>query len=256
MKKSSLFITNLIINALRYAILLILSIIFIIMGALWIDVCLYIGIALLALYFIICLIFAIRFLHMLDYRSDDNPEFNEMMEHLTSDPEDFMAEIIDKYEEKKKLHGKELLILSDDELFETVSFQNLDMAENAETVEDELNCLNEARKVVYCLNLFDQEIQNGGLCQFFVNSSGAVAPYICSSLQAVGATDHLKLFDEFINANHIDVSNLDSFKVHSTRGFIKQTKRFDFDSFDDSYYELPALQEKVAAYIRDNIMEF
>ena len=76
------------------------------------------------------------------------------------------------------------------------------------------------------------------------------------AIKIVNANEHLALFEQFITANNLDVSNLDSFKVFSKRGYIKQTKRFDFASFDDKYYELPALQEKVVAYIKDNINEF
>jgi hypothetical protein len=64
------------------------------------------------------------------------------------------------------------------------------------------------------------------------------------------------LFEQFLTSNSIDVSDLDSFRVSSTKGYIKQTKRFDYDAFDDRYYELPALQDYVVKYIRDNIREF
>lgn len=122
--------------------------------------------------------------------------------------------------------------------------------------EEELSRFHGSRRTVYILSTFDGEIQNGGFCQFFVNSSGIVAPYVSECLSAAGADEHGKLFDEFIAANGIDISDLTSFKVRSTRGYIKQTKRFDFDSFDDRYYELPALQDKIVAYIRANISEF
>ena len=154
------------------------------------------------------------------------------------------------------MKGEELLTLSDDDLFETVTFQNLDIVGEAEDEDEELELLTGARKTVYILESFDSEIQNGGLCQFFVNSSRVVAPYVFEALKSVGADEHLNLFEEFITANNIDISNLESFKVSSVRGFKKQSKRFDFDAFDDKYYDLPELQEKVVAYIKNNINEF
>lgn len=144
---------------------------------------------------------------------------------------------------------------SDDELFEVVFFQNLKISENAE--DSEVDAFFGARRTVFVLNLFDSEIQNGGLCQFFVNSSREVAPFVSESLAAVGAEEHRVLFEEFVQNNAIDLSDLSSFMIFwSKRSYIKQTKRYDFDAFDNQYYELPALQELVTAYIRANIAEF
>lgn len=256
MKKSSLFYMNLFMNAIRYGWLFIIAVILAIVGAVWVDVCLYIGLGFLALYVIICLGSAISTNTVMKRLSKEVPEFNEMMEKLADDPKLFLSEAMGEYDEMKQLHGKELLELSDEDLFEAVYFQNLDIAEKAEDEDNELEQFAGPRRTVYILSLFDSEIQNGGLCQFFVNSSRIAAPYVRESLKCVGADEHLTLFEEFIAANNLDVSDLDSFQVFSKRGYIRQTKRFDFDSFDDKYYDLPALQEKVVAYIKDNINEF
>ncbi len=256
MNKFSVFLTNLFLTAFRHIGSIVISIILIIVGAIWSKVCLYIGLFLIASNVIVALVGAFRMQNIMNYRSDDDPEFNEMMGNLSSDPNAFLSEIMETQEENRQLHGEDLLSLSDDDLFETIYFQNIDIAEEAEDEDKELDQFTGARKTVYVLGLFDSEIQNGGLCQFFVNSSRVVAPYVSESLKKVGANEHLNLFEEFITANNIDISNLESFKVFSIRGFKKQTKRFDFDSFDDKYYELPALQEKVVAYIKNNINEF
>ena len=256
MNKFSLFLTNFFLTAFRHIGSIVISIILIIVGAIWSKVCLYIGLFLIISNVIVAFVGAIRMQSIMNYRSDDDPEFNEMMEKLTADPNSFLSEIMDTQEENKQLHGEDLLTLSDDDLFETIYFQNIDIAEDAEDEDKELEQFDGARKTVYILSLYDSEIQNGGLCQFFVSSSRTVAPYVIESLKIVGANEHLNLFEGFITTNNIDVSDLDSFKIFSKRGFIKQTKRFDFDSFDDKYYELPALQEKVVAYIKNNINEF
>ena len=57
------------------------------------------------------------------------------------------------------------------------------------------------------------ELQNGGLCQFFVNSSRSLAPYVDECLKMVGAEEHRKLFAEFVANNQIDLNNLDSFRI-------------------------------------------
>lgn len=256
MNKISVFLINFFLAAFRHIGSIVISVILIIVGALCSDVCLYIGLFLIASNVIVALVGAIRMQRMMNYRSDDDPEFNEMMDRFSGDPKAFLSEIMETQQKNRSLHGEELLTLSDDDLFETVYFQNLDMAENAEDEDSELDQFTEARRTVYILGLFDSEIQNGGLCQFFVNSSRVVVPYVSEALNAVGATEHREIFERFVTENNIDVSDLESFKVFSKRGYIKQTKRFDFDSFDDKYYELPALQEKTVAYIKDNIGEF
>ncbi len=234
----------------------VISIILLIIGAICSKVCFYIGLFLLVTNVVVALIYAFRMQSSMKYRSDDNPEFNEMMEKLSSDPKAFLEETMEAQEKNRQLHGEDLLTLSDDDLFETIYFQNIDIAEEAEDEDKEIEQFAGARKTVYVLGLFDSELQNGGLCQFFVNSSRVVAPYVSEALRIVGADEHLNLFEAFVAANNIDVSDLTSFKVSGVRGYVKQTKRFDFDSFDEKYYELPALQDKVVAYIRNNINEF
>ncbi len=256
MNKFSAFLTNLFIAAFRHIGSIVISIVLIIVGAIWSNVCFYIGLFLMISNIVVAFVGAISMQKVMNYRSDDDPEFNEMMEKLTADPKSFLSEVMKTQEENKLLHGEDLLTLSDDDLYETIYFQNLDIAEAAEDEDKESAQFTGARKTVYVLGLFDSEIQNGGLCQFFVNSSRSVAPYVIESLRCVGADEHLILFDDFITTNNIDVSDLESFRVFSKRGYIKQTKRFDFDSFDDKYFELPALQEKVVTYIKNNINEF
>lgn len=256
MKKSSMFFMNLFMNAIRCGLLFIIAAIVTIVGIVWIDFCFYIGLGLVVLYLIICLMSAIHMQIIMKQLSNDDPEFNEMIEKLMEDPQAFVSEAMGNYDEMKQLHGEELLALSDEDLFEAVYFQNLDIAEEAEDEDQELEQFTGARRTVYILSLFDSEIQNGGLCQFFVNSSRVAAPYVSESLKLVNANEHLALFEQFITTNNIDASDLDSFKVFSKRGYIRQTKRFDFDSFDDQYYELAPLQDYIVAYIKANISEF
>lgn len=255
MNKGKFFITNFILSALRFAILLIISVAFYIIGAVGYEICIYIGTSLLIIYFLICLISAIHMQNLVNYRSDDDPEFNEMMDALATNPQDFLAEIIEDQEQNKSLRGEELLGLSDEDLFETVFFQNIDIEEAAGD-EPGFNAFTGARRTVYILSTFDTEIQNGGLCQFFVNSSKEVAPFVSECLEMAGAYEHRKLFDKFISENDINLSELSSFNAKNHRSYIKQTKRFPFNDFDNSYCDLLPLQNFITAYIRTNINEF
>lgn len=111
----------------------------------------------------------------------------------------------------------------------------------------------EEQKLVYSLMRLEAEVNNGGLCQFFVNSSGECAPYISKALDVIGADKMKSLFDSFILENHIDVKDLSSFKIESIEEYEAQTERFDFDSFDDAFYEDEDFHQQIIDYARKNI---
>lgn len=113
--------------------------------------------------------------------------------------------------------------------------------------------INEEQKTIYSLNKFESEVNNGGLCQFFVNSSRECAPYISKALDAVGAFQIKDLYDKFISDNCIDVTDLSSFKISSIDEYEAQTQRYDFDSFDDKFYEDEKLHQLIIEYSRKNI---
>ena len=94
------------------------------------------------------------------------------------------------------------------------------------------------------------------LCQFFVNSSRAVAPFISDYLGLIGAKEHKALFDGFLAKTGIDLTDLSSFAIRRIRDFEKQAKRYPFDEYDDKFYTLPSLQEPLTAYIREHLNEF
>ena len=98
---------------------------------------------------------------------------------------------------------------------------------------------------VYTLYLFDLEVQNGGLNQFFQNSSGEFAPFIPSALLSVEADEYEALLAHFLDETDLDLENLedcDNEKYNAA-----------YVEFDDRYYalyETQPLDEMVAAYIR------
>ena len=106
---------------------------------------------------------------------------------------------------------------------------------------------------VYSLNKFEAEVNNGGLCQFFVNSSRECAPYISDALAAVGALELKVLYDNFISENKIDVNDLSSFKISAVDEYIEQTTRFDFDSFDDEFYKDTNIHQQIIDYSRKHV---
>lgn len=162
----------------------------------------------------------------------------------------------DKLEEDSwNMTVEDLLALNDEELVSALDMRIMKETDFVEPLEC-LKKLNEEKKVVYILTYFDQEMQNGGLCQFFVNSSRDIAPFISENMGIVGADKYKKLFDDFVEENSIDLTDLDSFIIEDTKEYEKQYVRYDFDKFDDAFYELceeDPLDGFIARYARDHI---
>lgn len=117
---------------------------------------------------------------------------------------------------------------------------------------------------VFALWMWNIEIQNGGLCQFFVNE-GEYATLVPSALEAVGATDYAALLQDFVTKHNISLDDLSQFDLdieslnEDMSAYVDATELYPFDDFDDAYYELYStkpLEGYMAAYIRKNIDSF
>ena len=107
----------------------------------------------------------------------------------------------------------ELAALDDEELFEAVNVRTENKVDSFEELTEGFHSLNDSQKVFYALNWLEMEVNNGGLCQFFVNSSRVAAPFVSEYMGVVGADAHKKLFDEFIQKNNINVTELSFFDI-------------------------------------------
>lgn len=117
---------------------------------------------------------------------------------------------------------------------------------------DENNKYTQEQLVVISLTAYDSEINNGGLNQFFSNSSREFAPIISDSLDKVKALKHKELFDNFIKENKIDLKKLESFDTDNVDEFIDQYDEYPFDEFDSKYYQLESLTNLILAYSKNN----
>lgn len=154
-----------------------------------------------------------------------------------------------KKAKKFRTLGKEgLLALNDEDFYDAIECICEDAVYDIKDAQ-----LTDEQKFVYSLNKFEAEVNNGGLCQFFVNSSSECAPYISNALTAIGAIELKILFDNFIGENKIDTNDLSSFKISSIDEYEAQTERFDFDSFDDKFYEDENLHKQIIDYARKHI---
>ena len=107
----------------------------------------------------------------------------------------------------------ELRALSDEELFYAVMVRTERKVDGFEDWEEGVNSLNFQQKVFYSVNWLEIEVNNGGLCQFFVNSSRMVAPFVSEYMAVIGADEHKRLYDDFVQQNGIDLCELSSFDV-------------------------------------------
>ena len=153
-----------------------------------------------------------------------------------------------KAKQYRSMSKEGLLALNDDDFYEAVEC----LCEDA-VYDIQAPTLLEEQILVYSLNYFLREVNNGGLCQFFVNSSSECAPFISKALEAVGALDIKNLFDKFVKENNINLNDLSSFKIDSVGEFVEQTKRYDFDSFDNQFYDNENLYEQIIDYSRKHI---
>lgn len=113
----------------------------------------------------------------------------------------------------------------------------------------------EQQLIVISTMEYHNEVMNGGLCQFFSNSSRFLAPILSKSLEQVGANKHKVHFDKFIKQNSIDVNDLNSFESEDVDTFINQYNRYPFDDFDSKFYDIDIeedLGNLIIEYTRNN----
>ncbi|MBE5922819.1 MAG: DUF4375 domain-containing protein [Lachnospiraceae bacterium] len=188
--------------------------------------------------------------------------FSTIKETITFHKE--MKQLRKDFEKKllmyRTMTAEELATLPDDELCMAVSEKISALVENFgdedEDMQRGLASLSEPQRVVYVLDYLEREVNNGGLCQFFVNSSRNTAPFVSESLGIVTAVMHKELFDDFIADNDIDVCDLTSFIIYDVDEFAAQCERYPFDAFDEKFYEYGTLEDALIPYIREHMDAF
>lgn len=188
--------------------------------------------------------------------------FRSIKENITFRRE--MKKLMKAYEEKMQAYvemsSEEFRLLPDEELYDA-AIARVQAAADAFGDEDEdmqkaLADMNPIQRTVFVVDCLEREVNNGGLCQFFVNSSRNTAPYVSESLDAIIAIMHKELFDDFIADNNIDVHDLTSFIIYDVEEFAAQCERYPFDAFDDKFYEYGDFEAALTTYIKENIESF
>ena len=146
--------------------------------------------------------------------------------------------------------------LSDDELYNAVWVRTENIVSSQEDLIEGVNSLNEEQRIFYAVFLLELEVNNGGLCQFFVNSSRMVAPIVSECMEMIGASEHKILYDAFIKKNQIDTYDLSSFDCENVEDYKPQYERYPFDEYDDDFYKLEPLQGYLVPFVKKYIEKF
>ena len=150
----------------------------------------------------------------------------------------------------------ELSALSDDELFSAIVARTESKVDRFDEREDGVNSLNPSQKIFYSVNWLEIEVNNGGLCQFFVNSSRMVAPFVSKYMAIIGAEEHQNLYDNFVKKNAIDLTDLSFFDLNEVEEFEEKEKSYPFDEYDAAFYNMEPLETYLKKFGRAHLVDF
>ncbi len=171
-----------------------------------------------------------------------------------------LKDSIKQHEEDRKRYllmtSEELAQLQDDALFEAVIIRTQSEVDEYEDIIEGINSLNGAKKNFYITSNYEMEVNNGGLCQFFVNTGRYAAPELSVALDEIGALEHKKAFNTFVKDNCIDLNDLSSFDIEDVSEFEQQNERYPFDKFDEVFCDMKPIQDYLTEYVRENIVRF
>ena len=86
--------------------------------------------------------------------------------------------------------------------------------------------------------MFDMEIQNGGVAQFFWNDGSEYAKLVPDALREIGMDDVAALYEQFVEENHITLEEMDTYRERFPmmgEGFYDY---HPFDEFDEAYIKI------------------
>ena len=94
-------------------------------------------------------------------------------------------------------------------------------------------------------------MENGGVLQFLVNSSGKAAPEIGPALRKIGFPFLSFAWSQALEQNQIDQNDLSALKYRSLQEYQKLEQRYNFCSFERYFYqEQVELHRAMVRYLR------
>ena len=94
-----------------------------------------------------------------------------------------------------------------------------------------------AGRALFVVLIFDMEIQNGGLAQFFWNCGESYARLLPDALRTMGMTDVADLYENFISDNNITLDIIASYRERAP-GFVECYEWYDYDTFEEPYMRI------------------
>lgn len=169
-----------------------------------------------------------------------------------------IAQEREKRDRTLTLTAEDLAALDDESLREAVTVRieaALDAALGNDPAETsaEIAALPLPQRAFYVLDLYEAEVNNGGLCQFFVNSSKAAAPLVGDFLHLVGADAHRDLYLHFLEDHEIDPARLAKFQPNK---YAELCRRYPFERFDRAFCDLPPIETNLLAFVRKHPERF
>lgn len=104
--------------------------------------------------------------------------------------------------------------------------------------DEEFKNLPEEAQNLFIVSVLDMEVQNGGICQFFVNYGPACAERAADCLRAVGLDEMAAAYERFFRENGINPAELHEFHAETAEQFSALYKLHPYELFDDEYMKL------------------
>ena len=112
------------------------------------------------------------------------------------------------------------------------------MMESCDADNPDFSAQSRAMQALHVVLLFDMEIQNGGVAQFFWNQGSTYAALVPEMLREMGLDDVAALYEDFIAANYIQIAEIDSYREQFPDAGVEFYSLHPFDEFDEAYMKI------------------
>ncbi|MBQ9839231.1 MAG: DMP19 family protein [Oscillospiraceae bacterium] len=239
----SLFIFGFITNILfRFFWLFISSVILLIAG-IFVDWCLYAGLALLAIDIVVSFIEQMRIRQTMLSESD-NEQFRQFQEAVSKDGDvfenirSFMENIVEENAADKEIQRTNFVVDMCNTICKKCEYG------------DDIEKLNEHERIFYVTQILEQEVNNGGFSQFFFNSSGDFSNELVDAFTKIGA---IKTAEICKKAVEIFNGNVPTDRVEREKLLIDLECDDVLRECDDAFYDYADnLEELNYAYIMNH----
>jgi len=131
----------------------------------------------------------------------------------------------------------------------------VDIYSGPEYLDEQYKTLSEAQRGLHAVSWFKSECDNGGIDQFFYNSTGVVAPEVLKGLKMFGAKEHSEVLETIMKAFPGGSPERDRKKRQAQ---MEKRWRSKEKAIDDEFPggKMPDLEEIIGRYIRVHPEQF